>query len=223
MSYDLRFQHPGSCIIAGCTQSGKTTLLLNILREVNSMFTLPSASMNIIYYYKQWQSAFEEFQKENIVSEWINEMPNTSSVKEKTTPYTTTGSIIVIDDFGVDIKKEVIEVFSILVHHTNSFVFLLNQNIFPKNTAFRDISLNTSYIILMKNPRDSSQISHFAKQFAPGNVSEVVKVFRDATKLPHSYLLFDLTQKTDDKLRLRSNILSTESPMKVWIPKNSNI
>ena len=36
----------------------------------------------------------------------------------------------------------------------------LEQNLFPKNKESRTISLNFQYMVVFKNPRDASQISH---------------------------------------------------------------
>ena len=62
----------------------------------------------------------------------------------------------------------------------------------------------------MKNPSDPSQITNLAKQMYPGNVKFLVQAYNDATKLPHSYLLIDHTQYTDNRFRLWSNIFPGE-------------
>jgi len=40
---------------------------------------------------------------------------------------------------------------------------------------------------------------------------DVNKVFQNATAEPHSYLLFDLTQSSQDALRIRTNIFPDET------------
>ena len=40
---------------------------------------------------------------------------------------------------------------------------LLVQNLFPKNKETRTISLNAHYMVVFKNPRDKSQISHLTR------------------------------------------------------------
>jgi hypothetical protein len=222
--HDLRFKNPSSFLLAGGSQSGKTTLTMNILRNIDRLFEDPRCKQNIIFYYHQWQHSYESFKKENIVKEWINKLPTQDDVLEKTLLYKDKGgSIIVIDDFAQEVTRDTVNIFSILVHHTNTVVFLLTQNIFPKNPVFRDISLNASYVIVFKNPRDSLQIVSFAKQFSPGNNKFVVDSYADATKRPYSYLLFDLHQTTPNILRLRSNIIPSEGePMKIYFLPSQN-
>lgn len=217
--YNSKFKNPSAFLIAGGSQSGKTTLTLQILSDIDVLFEDPTCKQNVIYYYNQWQPSFDKFRKKNIVKEWINKIPTTEEMKRKTLLYTKKGgSIIVIDDFAERINKDTIEIFSILSHHTNTVVFLLTQNLFSKNRNFRDISLNCTYVILFKNPRDGSQIARFASQFRPGkgNSEVIIEAFRDATREPYSYVLFDFHQTTNDKLRIRTKLVPDDFPVTVY-------
>ena len=53
-------------------------------------------------------------------------------------------------------------------------------------------------MVIFKNPRDGTQFSHLAKQFLPQNYKFLIWVFKDATRLPRSYLMLDSRAKTDD-------------------------
>jgi hypothetical protein len=222
--YDLRFKNPSSFILGGASQSGKTTFTFNLLRYVDVLFENPKCKQNIIYYYNQWQDLFENFQHENIVTKWVNKLPTTEDVKEQTWLFKNDGgSILVIDDFAQKLNQDIVDVFSVLCHHTNSVVILLTQNIFSKNKVFRDVSLNSTYGVLFKNARDLSQINYFARQFSPGKNSYIVEAFKKATLRPYSYMLFDFHQATPEHLRVRSNVLPNDGPMKVWLPKEISV
>ena len=56
-----QFKHPFTCIIAGPTKSGKTTLLKNLLINHEQMITHPID--RIVYCYSRWQEAFDDLQK----------------------------------------------------------------------------------------------------------------------------------------------------------------
>ena len=71
-----------------------------------------------------------------------------------------------------------------------SVIFIL-QNIFHRGKELRDMSLNCHYLVMFKSPRDSSQVSHLAKQMFPGHVKYMQEAFQDATKRPYGYLLCD--------------------------------
>lgn len=217
--FDVRFNHPSTWTIAGSSQSGKTTFVLKLLRHLY-LFKDGTAIKNIIYFYKEWQSMFDIAKSEKLVSEFVNTLPSLEDVRAKVMAYVKQGgSIIIIDDFMQSLTSDISTIFTSLSHHSNVTVFLITQNLFGKNPVFREISLNSTYIVLMKNPRDASQVSHFARQVMPGRPKFVVDVYKEATKHAHSYLLFDNHQKTPDCLRIRSRILPNEAPMHVWMER----
>jgi len=219
---DLRFKTPCSFLLGGVSQSGKTTFTLNVLKNIDVLFQNPKCKQNIIFFYNEWQDAYNIFSGENIVKQWINRLPTTDDIKDKTLEFKDNGgSILIIDDFAEKLDSAIVHLFSVLCHHTNSVVFVLTQNIFSKNCAFRDISLNSTYVVLFKNPRDSSQISNFARQFSPYNTRGLVKAFKKATQRPYSYMLFDFNQTTPTEYRIRTRILPHEAPMVIWKEKEN--
>ena len=62
------------------------------------------------------------------------------------------------------------------------------------------------YIVLFKNARNEIQGVNLARQMYPGKSAFMIEVFKNATSAPYGYLLIDLKQETDDKLRLRTGI-----------------
>ena len=62
--------------------------------------------------------------------------------------------------------------------HLGCSLVLMLQNIFPKGTQSRTISINTQYQVLFRNPRDSLQISILARQ----RCHVTVKTFSKFTK-----------------------------------------
>ena len=217
VEYDARLQCPFTCIVAGPSQSGKTAFVHNLLRQAPVLFSEPDAKNNVIYYYKADQESFTLLKNENIVHHWVNEIPTVQDVQERTLAAEDTGgSIVIIDDFGNDLNKDIVELFTTTAHHSKASIILLVQNIFYKD--IRTISLNAQYIFLFKNPRDPSQVSRFATQFAPRNSKYIVDAFEASTKRAHSYMLFDSHQKTPDAIRVKSRYLVHEAPMSVWPP-----
>ena len=215
--FDLRLRNPCSILLAGVSQSGKTTFAFNLLRSIDKVFQDPRCKQNIIFYYNIWQHSYERFKKERIVKDWINHLPTVDELKEITEPFVKKGgSIIIFDDFAEALTKDVLDCFTILCNHTKSVVILMSQNLFSKNKYFRGISLNSTYIVLFKMVRDKSQIVNFAKQFAKGKTQGIVEAFEEATKRPYTYMLFDSHMMSSDEIRVRSNILPHEGHPVVW-------
>ena len=49
-------------------------------------------------------------------------------------------------------------------------------------------------------------VANLARQMYPGKSTLMVEAFKNATSAPYGYLLIDLKQEIDDKLRLRTGI-----------------
>ena len=93
------------------------------------------------------------------------------------------------------------------------------QNLFSKNKEQRCINLNSHYMVLFKNPRDSSQIVHLAKQMYPNNVKVMQDAYKLATAEPWSYLLVDLKQDPPEHLRLKGEIFQGQGRQTVYVPR----
>ena len=67
-------------------------------------------------------------------------------------------TLIVLDDLmDSAYSKKVSELFSKASHHRNISLILITQNLFHQGPSSRDISLNSKYIVVFKNPRDKTQ------------------------------------------------------------------
>ena len=95
----------------------------------------------------------------------------------------------------------------------------LVQNLFHKNKESRTISLSSQYIVVFKNPRDASQMSHLARQMYPGRVEFVQEAFKEGTSVPYGYLLVDLKQDTPEDMRLRTTIFPDDGVQYMYLPK----
>ena len=113
------------------------------------------------------------------------------------------------DDFSTD--DRVTKLFTKGSHHRSLSVTYIVQNLFGKNKEQRTISLNSHYLVVFKNPRDASQVTHLAKQMYPGKTKYLQEAFKEATSIPHGYLLIDLRQETPDHLRLRTRVFPDQA------------
>jgi len=104
--------------------------------------------------------------------------------------------ILVIFDDMINSKSinDIASLFTVDARHLNMSLIFLSQRIFVNNEYFRQISQNSDYFVLFKNPRNSSEIRTLATQITPGNLS-LVNIYMEATKEPFSYLFINLTQE----------------------------
>jgi len=212
---DLRLKCPFTMLLASPSKSGKSTLVSKLLSNQQAYFNPPSTET--YYFYNVWSPTFNQLLEEDVVTEFVKGLPTSEWIEDKCS--TNSNLTIVLDDQAGNITKDIAEIFSVGSHQYNLNLILLAQNLFTKNKYFRDASLNASYIILGKNPRDQSSVRHLAQQMFPGKSKELVDAYALATSQPYSHLLLDFNQSTPDHFRMRSNILSTDTPMAVYISR----
>jgi len=71
--------------------------------------------------------------------------------------------LVILDDLLTDVySKQVCELFTRGSHRRNISVILITQNLFHQGRFCRDISLNSHYIVALKNVRDKKQFMYLA-------------------------------------------------------------
>ena len=128
------------------------------------------------------------------------------------------GSLCISDDVINEVSSNsmVSKLFTHGRSHLGCSLVLMLQNIFPKSTQNRTISINAQYQVLFCNPRDSLQISVFACQLCPRNSKDFLKVYKRATQRLYGYLFSCFTQSCPDDIRYHTNILPNEYPSIVY-------
>ena len=201
-------QHPFTCIVAGCTQSGKTVWVKSLLE--NAQTTISPTPQRIIWCYGQWQPSYFDMMRIMPGIEFNEGIPD--DIDNADYLDVSQRNLIVLDDLMAQSGKDkrISDLFTKGSHHRNLSIIYIVQNIFHQGKEMRNISLNAHYIVLFKSPRDKQQISMLARQVNPGKVQEFMRSYEDATRRPHGYLMLDLKPTTDDQQRLKTNVLPGE-------------
>lgn len=203
---DPCWKHPFTALISGPTGCGKTEFVKKFLKNIKEMMT-PTPE-EIVWCYGAFQAGYRE----------INDVTFFEGIPDPDGFVDNRRRLIIIDDLMSETDDRVTKLFTKGSHHKNLSVLYIVQNLFSKNKEQRTISLNSHYLVVFKNPRDTTQVLHLGRQMYPGKGKYVEEAFKDATTQPHGYLLFDLRQETPDQLRLRTNIFPGEERF-VYIPK----
>ena len=197
---DFSFKHPFTAIIAGMTGSGKTVLLRQLLQD--NKYTLSGLGpIKILWSYGVWQDLYNQ-PIDGIEVNYLEGLPSQDDLSLMKP------NILVIDDLMTELggNKNLANLFTKGSHHNNLSIFFIVQNLFHQGPQMRTISLNSHYMILMKNPRDKSQISHLARQLYPENMKFLIEAYNDATSQRYGYLVVDMKQDTPAKVRVRTRL-----------------
>lgn len=196
----LKLKHPFTMLVAGPTGSGKTHYVKKLV-DHRMIHPFPKT---VLWCYGAYQTLYEEMQG----IEFYEGIPTNLNQYSDT--------LIIIDDLMSELGNDskLTKLFTKGSHHRNISVIFLVQNIFHKGKEMRDISLNSHYLVLFKNPRDRSQVMHLGRQLYPSKTKFFQESYEDATSKPFSYLLVDLKSNTDDSLRMRSGMFPGD---KYWV------
>jgi hypothetical protein len=212
----FEFKHPFCGIISGPSSCGKTVFLLNIIKHRNKMFDVKFK--DIIWCFGESGAVPSEIARDKSIKvfEGIPSYQDIAENNDFSLP-----RLVVLDDLQREENKtkNVVDFFTRGSHHRNISVFLIMQNLFSQGPNKRDLSLNASYIISFKQPRDRMQIKYLARQVWPEDPKFVTEAYGDATSEAHGYLVFDLKQQTPDAQRLCTNILPGDVSTYCYVPR----
>ncbi|KAL3107685.1 hypothetical protein niasHT_011698 [Heterodera trifolii] len=176
---ELAFPIPSGIIVSGPSSSGKTQLVLRLLRHANVMFDPPPKA--IVWAYGEYSAQIPELERQGVVPH--AGAPSDEMLKKLPKP-----CLIVYDDLMGDIEaKKLVDLYTKKSHHNNFSVIFLTQNLFDK--SMRVPRSNAQYIFLMRAPNDMLSIRNLASQMFPREQGFLMDAYRQACALPYGYLL----------------------------------
>lgn len=196
-----KLQHPFTMVISGPTGSGKSFFVKDLIHYKGEMFsTVPD---KIIWFYGIHQPLYDD----------IADVTFVEGLPCNYREFLGNNTLFIIDDLMSECgrDKRLTNLFTRGSHHLNLSVIFIIQNFFHKGTEMRDITLNAHYLLLCKNRRDLSQITHLGKQLFPSKLKFFQEVYENATKKAFSYLFIDLKSDTPEEMRLRTQILPNQT------------
>ena len=211
--YDPRLVWPYSLLLCGPTGCGKTTWIVELLKNHEDLCTHMPKKLIWIYGVEQPElfKTIEEIWTPR-QCEFVEGFPeDLMSRLEKSNDR---GSLCIFDDVMNELSSNatISKLFTCGRSHLGRSLVLMLQNIFPKGSQSRTISINAQYQVLFRNPRDSLQISILARQLCPLNSKNFLEIYKRATHRAYGYLFCCFTQFCPDEIRHRTNVLPFEYP-----------
>ena len=103
--------------------------------------------------------------------------------------------------------------------HLNLSLAFLSQKLFNNNEHFRQISQNSDYMCVFKNPRNSLDIRNLSNQITPKS-NALSHIYQKATVKPYSYIFINLTQEAVPQLKFINNIFSSDHIINAYVLTN---
>ena len=212
----FELKHPTTCLIAGPTGCGKTRFVARLLLMKGMLKPKPT---RIVWVYGEWQHIYDELKESMCIEFRKNSLD--AELYESFSPED--NNLLILDDQMSNTsslqKKCMMQLFTQGSHHRNLTIIYIVQNLFDQGSTSRTISLNSQYMVLFKNPRDSAQIRYLALQVNPKNHKFLVDSYTDATRNSHSYIFLNLTQECDEWLRVSTLIFPGEES-EIYVPND---
>ena len=208
--------HPYRILIIGSSGSGKTNALLNLINNQ------PDIDKIYLYakdpYEKKYQSLINKreevglnhFDDHKLFIEYSNDMQDVYKNIEDYNPGKERKKLIIFDDMIADIVNNktlnsvVTELF-IRGRKLNISIVFITQSYFK---VPKDVRLNSTHFFIMKilNKRELQQIA--LNHSSDIDFKDFMKIYKECTKEPYSFLVNDTTLQSGNSLRFRHNLFS---------------
>ena len=148
-----------------------------------------------------------------LVNIFINDNSNLLKQIEK---FGNRNTLIIFDDMlNTSNMKQIAELYSVQIRHRNLNSIFLTQKLFINDDFFRQISQNSDYFVVFKNPRNSTDIRTLSSQMSGSN--ELLQIYEAATQAPYSYLFINLTQECIPHVRFLSALFKNDYVVETFI------
>ena len=186
--------------ISGGTQSGKTTLVKDILIRRYELISVPID--DILYCYTEYQPVFNELETAIPTIQFHQGLPS-----EFADPLDR-HKLVILDDLMQEIcaNKTISTLFTRISHHHNLSVIYLTQSFFEK--AQNVLTANCQYICFTKNPREVSKVLCFGRQLTRNGKQNksLEECYRNVLNAKYGHIFIDLHMSQNDSYRIRDSI-----------------
>ena len=217
---DHMFSSPCNITVAGPTGSGKTSLVLGMLKYRQELFSQGVAG--VVYFYSEYQDVFTQIPGGE--TQLHQGLPTEEELVSYIEPFDKRHIIVVLDDLMSQVASSTLlaDMFTKMSHHRNFSIINIAQNIYPPGKAARTQSLNSAFYLLTRTCRDLRQINEFGSQVFPGKSASFVKAYTDAVdnpldiSYPPHLLVSCHPLKTKRSCQLTSNILPPDGAIVLY-------
>ena len=190
-------------ILSGASSSGKSTLIVKILENVNGIL---GEDFEKVIYLKGVTTSNETDLKKKFGERLLtfNGIPK----EEVLLPLCKTGvrTVLVVEDLDDRACSSPLmsKFFTAYSHHFSCSVILSTQNLYRHGPERLTLFRNSTHIVLFPNNLDQTVIRLLAQKVHPRNPSSVVELFEKITKEPYTHLSF--WSNCPPELKFRSHL-----------------
>ena len=191
---------PCRMLIAGSSGCGKSTFVADLMKHREKVF---DKKIEKIIYCAKFKTSIPSSLKDDSIMTFHEGCPTEEMLEN------VGGKIVffIIDDLLESCFSSTI-ISQLFTQGRNRGIStcLLSQNLFPQYARARNISLNSNYLVVFRNHRDSSSINNLSRQVQPLNSKAFSDMFINSVEKPYSYLFLDFSPNTPQAFRFSQDI-----------------
>lgn len=214
---DLKFKLPFRCLVQGSTCAGKSTLILNMMKQFDRFF--PKKFDHAAYFYpvngmtESRRKYVEELRECLPGMETQEGLPRTEDILKSDGE-----KLLVIDDlyFEASNSHDFLQLVIHGSHHANTSLFITTQNLYFQGKYQKSLMRNYSEFLLFGGLSDYQVLKFLSRQIFDDKdfLVDCMKWLKKHFKHQYErYLWIHLHMQTssehDDKFRVRANFLNT--------------
>lgn len=188
----LKFIANSNILIIGATGSGKTTIVMKILKQR----MIEPFAVNLIYFFGAKQTWMTEWNdvKGNPKIDFYEGLQLDVLTKYKTP------KVVIIDDLMLEQSKTLSQHFISGSHHTSTTTIYISHKIYVNDENYRLLSNNSQYIILMKNRRNRSDVARLARQILGDEYVRILEAYKYINTREYGSVLLSLHNRLPEEL-----------------------
>ena len=176
---DNLLHSPSNLIIGGPSYSGKSTIVRLIIEGNAQLYTQPVKA--VLYCHGVDDETFLESLSTDLVTPHRG-MPSMTTIDEFIALHNGAHVLCIFDDLSIELMSndDNYKLFCTKSHHGNCSMILVLHQLFYRNKIARLITMSSHYLILTRNLRDVSTISHLARQLFPKKSQALIECYQSA-------------------------------------------
>lgn len=198
--FDARLKTPFSLIVAGPSNCGKTTFVIDLLK--NEERVIDNKFDYILWFYGETFPRNDFLQARNIkFHQGLPESFNNLIDPGKR-------GLAIFDDLMSECgnNKLITEFFTKRTHHENVSIIFISQNLFHEGRERRNFTKNATYLCIFNSPLDQTIAYNMGRKLMPKNLKAFVNLFTHAVGRPYGYLFIDGHQESPRNAMFRTQM-----------------